>query len=151
MAEKLVTWEAVERLSSLGYPWKSCLINKNGKHNKFWEIEGRTQSENVVIRYGRIGTVGTTLTKNFAYAKKKLHEKLRKKGDNQYQYDPKTDLDFPMTPMALEELLPTTPARKKQKMTLKPTLKPKPEPIRVLSNKEKLRISMERRQRESEW
>jgi predicted DNA-binding WGR domain protein len=153
---KVVSWEGAEKLASLGYPWKVCIINTNGKHNKFWEISGKEKNATVYVRYGKIGAEGTIIIKNFAYAQKKLKEKMRKSGDAQYRYDPVTDMFFPATPEDLKMLFPESKPEPKpepkptKKKAVKKTAKPKPAP-QPMTKKQKLKQSIERRMREAEW
>ena len=52
------------------------LEHKDG-HYKFWEATGRPNGD-VLIRYGRIGDWGTTITKGRVYFEKKAPQKLAK-------------------------------------------------------------------------
>ena len=65
-------------------PWKIYLEfvgpNDNvqsGWSEKFWEASGRGFGASVTVRYGKIGTEGTRITKDWPYVERKVEAKIR--------------------------------------------------------------------------
>lgn len=61
-----------------GLPWRFRLYFVDNKSKKFWGAQGVGRTGVVEITYGRIGTHGTTIVKDWSYTQNKLQEKLKK-------------------------------------------------------------------------
>lgn len=68
----------VRRAAVAGDGWLIRLECTEGKHNKFWQAEGIGTKGNVRVSWGRIGTAGQELTKDYHYMIEKTRSKLAK-------------------------------------------------------------------------
>ena len=87
------TYQAAADARRQGLPWKVRLEytgyngkNASGNSYKFWEANGVPGSTAVTIRYGRIGSAGRPLQKDWGYFAEKFPEKQAKG----YDYDSRT-------------------------------------------------------------
>ena len=91
--KQIVSLNVAQYLRTGGKKWKirleyvgSNLTNKSGASQKFWEAYQIAPSTNVIIGWGKIGTVGQTVIKDFEYVLDKVQSKI----DKGYEYAPGT-------------------------------------------------------------
>lgn len=80
-----LTLSDASRLSAANRPWCFRMeytgwngSNQGGSSAKFWLATGRGRTEPVEIHYGKIGTAGTVIVKDWAYVETKAPEKEAK-------------------------------------------------------------------------
>lgn len=73
-----LTLTDARRLAGRGRPWTFRMECTTGRSNKFWLATGRGVTEPVEIHYGRIGTRGTVIVKDWSYVEQKAPEKEAK-------------------------------------------------------------------------
>lgn len=100
----LVTREVAEQLSREGRTWRVRVVCTKASTNthKFWECEGVGRGR-VTVRWGRIGSQGQSITKDWHYFLDKVYEKK----DKGYYYAFGTIYDYDKVPFTV---LPTVPA-----------------------------------------
>jgi len=63
-------------LMERGKPWRFRITNTTHNHDKFWEAQGTGKYDDVEVRWGRRGSVGTTIVKNWPYVSAEVPKKL---------------------------------------------------------------------------
>ena len=56
----------------------TILVNREDSHNKFWAFKRDDNDSSVIVRWGRIGTIGQSETFNYNIVRNRLNEKLNK-------------------------------------------------------------------------
>lgn len=77
-AQALSSLSKVTLQAELGKPWRVYLSLIKGSAAKFWEAYGASKEEPVTIRWGRIGSKGQELEKDWGYFEKTVRGKLKK-------------------------------------------------------------------------
>lgn len=123
-----------------GKRWTIRLECTEGKHNKFWEVSGAGVYAPVSVRWGRIGSRGQCVQKDFSYMREKLQEKFSKG----YVYDVVyVEPDPEPEPPQEEAIAYAEPAEETK-------IEPQPEPAEE-PKRPSLRELMRKRKRASTW
>lgn len=127
-----------------GEEWFVHMKFVGGSSDKFWEAWGVGRQGAVYIRYGRNGSEGTTIIKNFTYFGEKKSEKLSKG----YKLHT-TGVTRPRSVPA--PAFSPAPAPMPAAIVAKLEPKPKPEPRPESDSKQSLQSMMALRKKRSEW
>lgn len=107
-----MTLSAARTAHYAGLPWTTRVEfrgsnwdNQSGRSSKFWSASGVGHGP-VTIRYGRIGSEGRSLTKDWGYFYEKLSEKL----DKGYNYASGSVSQKPTAPKAVQKAPQKAPA-----------------------------------------